>query len=142
METRVAVLGTGYWAQFQVAAWQALGVPVVAVWNRTRSRAEAFAARFGIPRVFDTPEELFEWGQFDLVDIIAGVEAHEPLVLMAARYRVPVICQKPMSGTLASCRRMVQACEEAGVWYAVHENFRYQPPIQAFKRALELGLIS
>jgi predicted dehydrogenase len=140
METRVAVLGTGYWAQFQVGAWQALGVPVVAVWNRTRERAEAFAARWGIPRIFDTPDELFAWGQFDLADIIAGVEAHEPLVLMAARYGKPVICQKPMSDTLDSCRRMVSACEQAGVWFAVHENFRYQPPIQAFKRALESGV--
>ncbi|MHB1317113.1 MAG: Gfo/Idh/MocA family protein [Anaerolineae bacterium] len=140
MDTRVAIFGTGYWAQFQVAAWQALGVPVVAVWNRTRERAETFAARFGIPRVFDSPEALFEWGQFDLADIIASVEAHEPLVLMAARYGKPVICQKPMSDTLDSCRRMVQACEEAGVWYAVHENFRYQPPIEAVKRALDSGV--
>jgi predicted dehydrogenase len=35
---------------------------------------------------------------------------------------------------------MVRACEEAGVWYAVHENFWCQPPIQAFKRVLQDGV--
>ena len=46
---RIAVLGTGYWAQFQIAAWQSIGADVVAVWNRTHDKAAATAARFGIP---------------------------------------------------------------------------------------------
>jgi len=138
---RVAVFGTGYWAQFQIAAWQAEGAGIVAVWNRTRGRAEQTAARFGIPRVFDTPREVFEWGGFDIADIIADVGAHEQLVLLAAEYGKDVICQKPMSSDLGSCERMVEACKQAGVWYAVHENFRYQPQIIKTAEALRSGVI-
>jgi predicted dehydrogenase len=137
---RVAVLGTGYWAHFQVGAWRALGVPVVAVWNRTPERAAAFAARWEIPRVFATAEELMAWDGFDLADVIADVGAHEELVCLAARCGKAVICQKPMADSLAACRRMVAACEAAGVWFAVHENFRYQPPTAAVKRALRSGV--
>ena len=138
---RVAVFGTGYWAAFQVGAWQALGADVVAVWNRTAHRAQEFAARFGIPHVFDMPEEVFSWGQFDVADIIADVGAHRPLVELAARSGKAVICQKPMAATLEDCRAMVAACEQAGVWNAVHENFRYQPPTVAFNNALGSGVI-
>ncbi len=138
---KVAVFGAGYWAAFQVAAWQALNVEVVAVWNRTKSKALDFAQKFNIPKVFDTPEQIFEWGQFDIADIIADVDAHEPLVMLAVAHRKAVICQKPMSGTYESCKRMVKVCSDAGVWYAIHENFRYQPSIIAFKKVLASGVM-
>lgn len=138
---RVAVFGCGYWANFQIPAWQSLGVEVVAAWNRTNARAEAAARRWGIPRVYTTPEEVFEREDFDIADIIADVDAHEPLVRMAARHGRAVICQKPMAGTLDGCRRMVQTCQEAGVWVAIHENFRYQPHLVAVQKALESGVL-
>ncbi|HML48823.1 MAG TPA: Gfo/Idh/MocA family oxidoreductase [Clostridia bacterium] len=138
---KIAVFGCGYWAAFQVAAWQAQGARVVALWNRTKARAEAFAQRWNIPRVFDSAEALMAWGEFDIADIIADVGAHEALTLLAAQYRKPVICQKPMGSTLESCEKMAQACREAGVWFAVHENFRYQPPTQRFIEAVRSGAI-
>ena len=36
---KIAVLGTGYWAQFQIAAWMDIGCKVTAAWNRTTSCA-------------------------------------------------------------------------------------------------------
>ena len=138
---KVAVFGTGYWAQFQIAAWQSIGVQVVALWNRTKEKAEAAAARFGIPFVGVTPQEVFEKADFDLADIVTDAEAHEALVLLSARYKKPVICQKPLALSGASCDRMVAACEKAGVWFAVHENFRYQIPLRRLKELVEEGLI-
>ena len=138
---RIAIFGCGYWANFQAAAWQACGGEIVAVWNRTRSKAEAFATHFGVKRVFDMPEEVFRWGAFDVADIITDMEAHERLVKMAAAFGKDVICQKPMSGTLESCKAMVDGCRRAGTWFAIHENFRYQPPTEAFIRAVRSGVI-
>ena len=139
---RIAVFGTGYWAQFQIAAWQAAGAEIAAVWNRTKEKAENTARRFGIPAVYDTPEQVFEQADFDIADIIADVDAHEPLTLMAARYGKDVICQKPMAFTQEACERMAEACRKAGVWFAIHENFRYQPqfePVKAMLAGGELG---
>lgn len=136
---RIAVFGTGYWAQFQIAAWQAIGCDVVAAWNRTREKAVRTAERFGIPAVCDTPEEAFGHAGFDIADIIADADAHERLVAMAAAYGKAVICQKPMAASLDACERMAEACRRAGVWYAVHENFRYQPQFAPVKNALAGG---
>lgn len=133
---RIAVFGTGYWAQFQIAAWQSIGADVVAVWNRTHGKAAATAARFGIPFVAETPEDAFSQISFDIADIITDVDAHAPLVRMAAEHHQAVICQKPMAFDWPACRQMVETCSQAGVWFAIHENFRYQPPFQAVKKAL------
>lgn len=138
---KIAVFGCGYWAAFQVAAWQNLGAQVVCVWNRTHERAISFAQKWGIPKVFKEAEEAFQWGEFDIADIITDVGAHESLTLMAAAYHKPVICQKPMAYTWDACKNMVSACKKAGVWFAVHENFRYQPPTQAFIKAVRSGAI-
>src|SRR4030042_1216258 len=118
---KCAVFGTGFWSLFQIPAWQEVGgVDIVAAYNRTVSRAETVAKRFGIPRVYGDPEELIQQEQLDFIDIITEVPAHEPLVLLAAKYKVPVICQKPMAGSYESAWHMVEACKTAGIPFYVH----------------------
>ena len=141
-DLKFAVMGTGFWASYQVSAWfEVGGVNLVAIYNRTRSKAEAFGERFGVLRVYDDPEKLFQSEELDFVDIVAGVQAHAPLVALAARYRVPVICQKPMASDCATAQQMVRTCEEAGIPFFIHENFRYQRPLRAVKEVLEAGQI-
>ena len=131
-------MGTGFWSQFQIPAWlEAGGVDLVAVYNRTVSKAEETAERFNIPKVYGDPEKLLQEEDLDFVDIITEVPAHAPLVLLAARHRVPVICQKPMAGDLETCREMVEACRTAGIPFFVHENFRWEVQIRALKLALD-----
>jgi D-apiose dehydrogenase len=141
-DLKFAVLGTGFWSLYQIPAWfEVGGVQPVAAYNRTRSKAEQVARQFGIPRVYDDPEELLrcERENLDFIDIVTAVETHAPLVQLAAKYRLPVICQKPMSTDLASAEGMVAACREAGVPLFIHENWRWQSPIRALKAALDSG---
>jgi predicted dehydrogenase len=84
---------------------------------------------------------LFRNEKLDFVDIITEVPAHAPLVHLAAKYRVPVICQKPMAADYATCEGMVAACQAAGVPFAIHENFRWQTPMRAVKAVLDAGTI-
>ena len=53
-ELRFGVIGTGFWARYQLAAWREVpGARCVALYNRTRAKAEKLAAEFGIPAVYD-----------------------------------------------------------------------------------------
>lgn len=141
-ELRFAIFGAGFWSAFQLAAWHELeGVRCVAIYNRTRAKAEALAQRFGNPRVYDDPEDLLLHEQVDFIDIITDVGSHAPLVLLAARYKMPVICQKPMAPSLREAGKMIRACRRASVPFFVHENFRWQTPIRQLKRALDGGRI-
>jgi len=139
---RYAVFGTGFWSHFQIAAWNEVGgAELVALYNRTVSKAEKVAARFGVPAVYGDPEELLKNERLDFMDIITEIDAHAPLVFLAARYQMPVICQKPMAPDLETAERMVAACRDAGIPYLIHENFRWQAPMRALKKVLEEGQI-
>lgn len=140
MTMRFAIFGTGFWSRFQLAAWQELeGAECVALYNRTRPKAEALADEFGVPAVYDDPEELLRCEKIDFIDIITHVDVHSELVHLAARYKIPVICQKPMAPDLRTACQMVQVCQAASIPFMVHENWRYQHPIQQVKAALREG---
>jgi predicted dehydrogenase len=139
---RFAALGTGFWAPFQLSAWREVGgAECVALYNRTRSKAETLAREMGIPAVYDDAEELIREEELDFVDVITAPGTHERFVTLAAG-RVPaVICQKPLAESLESARRMIEACRSAGTALYVHENFRWQAPLRALKAVLEAGTV-
>lgn len=141
-ELRVAVAGAGFWAGYQVAAWHEVpGVKVVAVSDPDRAKAEKLAGRFGIPAVYADPAEMLDRERPGVLDVIAAVPAHLPLVKLAAEKRVPVICQKPLAATLSESEEMVRLAQDAGVWFAVHENWRWQAPLRRVKEVLAAGTI-
>lgn len=141
-DLRLAIFGCGFWAQFQIAAWRELpGVQVVALYNRTRARADALATMFDIPAVYDDPETLLRTESLDAMDIITDVGSHRRFVELAAAHRLPVICQKPMAPMLADAQVMVAACKSAGVPLIIHENWRWQTPLRELKRLLDSGTI-
>lgn len=139
---RFAIFGTGFWARFQLAAWRELpGVQCVALYNRTRARAQMLAREFGVPAVYDDPEQLLAREQLDFVDVITDVDTHSRFVHLAAARRLPVICQKPMAPSLRVAEQMVHACRDAGIPFFVHENWRWQAPIRQLNRVLAEGRI-
>lgn len=139
---RFAIFGTGFWSRFQLAAWQELdGAECVAVYNRTVSKAEALAEEFGVPAVYGDAEALLDNENLDFVDIITNPDTHSEFVHMVAERGLPVICQKPMATSLAEAEEMVAVCQQAGVPYFVHENWRWQTPIRHLKAALDSGAI-
>lgn len=141
-DVRIAVLGSGFWAQFQLAAWQELaGVEIVAISNRTRSKAEEVAHRFHIPHVYTDPEEMLVTEHPDAVDIITDVDTHQQFVNLAVRHHLPVICQKPMAPNLETAEEMLATSIRERVPFYIHENWRWQTPIRQLKAALETGAI-
>jgi predicted dehydrogenase len=140
--TRFALFGAGFWARYQLAGWLELpGVSCSAICDLTQSKADELAHRFGVPASYDDPERLLDEAPVDFVDICTPVETHADLVLLAARRKLPVVCQKPMARSWTEAERMVEACREAGVLFLANENWRWQAPIRALKRVLDEGAI-
>ena len=139
---KFAVIGCGFWSQYQIAAWKELeDVELVAVYNRTKSSAEKIAKKFNILKIYDSAEELFKNEQLDFVDIITDVYTHEEFTSLAVKYGIPVICQKPIAPDYKTAENMVRSCEELGIPFMIHENWRWQTPIRALKKELDKGII-
>ncbi|MER9601345.1 Gfo/Idh/MocA family oxidoreductase [Mesorhizobium sp. M0243] len=141
-ELRGALIGCGFFAVNQMHAWRGIaGASIVAICDRDPERLKIVGDQFGIAKRYTDAAELFAGESLDFVDIATTAPSHRPLVEMAAAHRVPVICQKPFAPTLADAKAMVKACAEAGVPLMVHENFRWQSPIQAVRAVLDSGEI-
>lgn len=139
---RFAVIGTGFWANYQIPAWMELdGIELVALYNRTRSKAETLAQKYKVPGVYDDVEALLENEQLDFVDIITDVDTHSVFTEMAAKKNIAVICQKPMAAGLKTAQQMVNTCKDHNVPFFIHENWRWQAPIRKLKELLNEGII-
>ena len=141
-EKRFAVIGAGYYASLQIPAWlEVKGAKLMALCNRTISKAEDLAKKYDIPGVYDDAEKMLINEKLDFVDIITHTSTHAGYVYLAAKYKLPVICQKPMALDYETCKSMVQACMDHGVPFMIHENFRWQLPKRGVKQILDEGII-
>ena len=100
-------------------------------------RGRALAERLGVDHV-DSYQELFDWGP-DAVVVTAENARHRPLVELAARHGVDVLCEKPLATTVEDGEAMVAACREAGVRLHVAYPVRFSPAYAALRRAVRGG---
>ena len=135
---RCAVIGTGFWSNYQIPAWMELeGVEIVALCDKTKAKAEKLASQYTVPGIYDNVDTLLTNEKLDFVDIITDVDTHERFTKAAAEKGVAVICQKPMAPKLTTAREMVDACTQWRVAFFVHENWRWQSPIRLVKKLLD-----
>jgi predicted dehydrogenase len=142
--TALAVVGCGFFAQNHLHAWTDLrskGVEIVAVCDVDETKARAAADKFGIKNWYKDSEAMFREQKLDLVDIVTRVEIHRDVVGQSIRHRIPTIVQKPFGPDLATCRAMADEARKAGIFLAVHENFRFQAPMRRIVELLRSGAI-
>lgn len=139
---RVAVVGAGYFAGFQLRAWARLpSVDLVAIANRTRAKAAAAAATHRIPHVFEDVEAMLDDVRPDLLDVVTPPETHAATIAAATARGIAVICQKPFCRSLAEARTVVAGAAAHGVPLFVHENFRFQPWHAESRRLVAAGAV-
>jgi D-apiose dehydrogenase len=142
MTIKLAVAGTGYFAQFHLDAWRRIpGVQLVAACGLDAASLVEAAGRFAIPCQFADVGEMLDAAAPDLLDIAAPPAAHRSILEEAARRGVHVICQKPFGGDLATARAMVRIADDAGIMLVVHENFRFMPWYREARRLLDRGAL-
>jgi predicted dehydrogenase len=140
MALRVAVAGSGYFAQFHYDGWRRIdGVELAGAASLDPASLRATADRFGIALTFTDVARMLDEVRPDLLDIAAPPAAHRPLLELAAARGVDVVCQKPLGGDLATARAMVATAERARITFVAHENFRFQPWHREIRRLIDGG---
>jgi predicted dehydrogenase len=141
MTARVAIIGSGYFAQFHRDAWSRLPVRVAAICDPDRAKAEAAARAFPGARVFAEAAAMLDEVRPDLVDIVTPPATHAELAGLCAARRIPAICQKPLAPDWATAAAIVEAAERARSTLIVHENFRFMPWFTEAHRLIEAGAL-
>jgi predicted dehydrogenase len=142
-DVRIALIGCGYFGRLQLKAWQSLAeerARLVAVCDRDADLARRVATELGL-RWYDSAEKMLAAEAVDLVDIATRMDTHRSLVELTIGRRIATIVQKPMAPAYEDCVAMVRKAAEAGVFLAVHENFRFQRPMRRIKEIIGSGEI-
>src|SRR5260370_31845726 len=139
---RGGLIGCGFFAINHLHAWRDVaGADIVAICDRDPVRLTLVGDQFGIARRYTDAAVMLAAEPLSFIDIATTVPSHRALVELAARHRVPAICQKPFPANMDDARAMVEACKTAGVPLMVHENFRWQNPILAARAVIDRGEI-
>jgi predicted dehydrogenase len=139
---RVAMLGTGFIAEFRAQVYRRLqGVEVVAVLGRDEARTQAFAERTGIARWATSWDALMAGPGFDAVDLCLPNNLHLDYGLLAAAAGKHILCEKPLGRTEAEAQQMLSAVEKASVIHAYGENMLYAPDFREILDIVGAGTI-
>ena len=117
-ELRFAILGTGFWARYQLAGWREVdGARCIALYNRTPEKAHALAKEFGISAVYDSAEKLLEAEKLDFIDIITDVSTPQSFCPSGRGEAASRSSAKShMAPSIAEAEQMVRLCQRRGAF--------------------------
>ena len=137
---RFGIMGTGGIARkFAQAVPQVKGAELVACASRTPGKGEAFAREFGVPKAYQTYEELLADGEVDCVYIATTSNFHRENLLSCLAAGKHVLCEKPMLSRYDQTREVFKEAEKAGVFVMEAMWSRFLPSIQEARRILHSG---
>ena len=142
---RVGVIGLGPIGNRHADIYGELeGAELTAVCDILGERADAAAARFGVPAFYSVPEML-AGVELDMLSVATGGAEYgsdhcEP-TLQAIQAGLHVLGEKPISNSIDEARRMVDAAREKGVCYGINLNHRFTPAARLAKRWVDEGRI-
>lgn len=139
---RLAIVGTGGMANRHAQCYKEIpGCQIVACVDVNRERAEAFAAKYDIPIVFESIDELIAQATFDAVSIVTPDAFHAPQSIQCLKAGKHVLCEKPLALDYADAKKMVAAAKKAGVINMVNLSYRDWPALQAVASVVQAGAI-
>ena len=112
----IALAGAGMISAHHLTAWRSLGprVRVVAICDPDAARAAQRAEEFGIPATFREREAMLDSVAIDALDVATPRETHADWAEAAAARGIDVLCQKPLTPTLAEAEALIgrASCRE------------------------------
>jgi predicted dehydrogenase len=101
------------------------------IWNRTRSKSERAARKWGIPHVYASLDELMQDSNIDAVSVVVNRQAVGRILRTISERDLPLLCEKPPGKNYQEARKLSTMVNPRSV---VAFNRRYTPLNQKFKR--------
>src|SRR4028119_1920461 len=132
---RIGLIGGGFMGRTHTNGYKRVGdffpeleyrPELTAVCSRRPEKVQAFASQWGY-KSFETDwRKLIARDDIDAIDICTPNDTHAEIAMAAAAAGKMILCEKPLSRTLAEGQQMVDAIAQAGVANTVWYNYRRQ----------------
>ena len=139
---RLGLIGTGLAPRhLYLPAFDALRhrIDLVACANRTRAKADEYAALAGVGRVHNTAEEVIADPDVEAVMISLPIDVAPAYVLAALRAGKAVLTEKPNAENAAAGRRLLKAAAKYDAPYLVGENYAFMSHARQLARWVAQG---
>ncbi len=134
-----AIIGSGMIAEFHARALNVIyNARLVAVYGRNEEKAKAFGKKNDCD-AYHNLADMLQRDDIDLVTIATPSGAHLEPTLAAARAGKHIICEKPLEINVDRIQQMIKVCEEERVMLSGIFNRRFNPAVQALKKAVRKG---
>lgn len=135
----IGIIGTGFIGNAHATACaRSDTLMLAAICDTNRQAGEKAAQEFGCA-FYSNAEEMLRQEKIDIVDICLPTFLHEQYVLLAAKHKKHVICEKPVTLTLESMDRMIEAARTAGVQFMAAQVIRFWPEYVEMKKMVDAG---
>jgi len=133
-----AIIGCGRIAQRHAQHASNIG-NLIAVCDTDLKKAEELGVAHSAKTFSSIDTMLAEAKDIDLVAICTpnGMHAEHTIKALQAGYHV--LCEKPMAININDCANMIKAAETANRRLFIVKQNRYNPPVDAVKKAIEAG---
>lgn len=138
---KVLVCGTGYAGQGHTQAFREVSAEVVGMVGRTEDVLHDVAAKLDIPYAGTDWGQALEDCQPDIVAIGTPGGAHVEPITQAIEHGCHVFCDKPLTHSGESARRLYKLAVAKGVKTAFAASYRYTPNIIHAKQLVADGAI-
>ena len=139
---RVGVIGCGLKGTQHTRAWNLTpGAEVVAAAETDPENADLFRKRFGVP-VYDDYREMLRNESIDIAAPILPVSANHEVVMRCVEAGVKgILCEKPITDSLAHADEMVATCRAKGIAFGCGDLDRNLPDYTRAKAIIDSGEI-
>ena len=147
-QLRIGLIGCGFMGRTHTNGYKRVGDffpelnyrPVLkAVCSRNPEKVKAFAEQWGYESFETDWKKLIERNDIDAIDICAPNDFHAEIAIAAAAKGKMILCEKPLSRTLAEGQLMVDAIAKANVKNTVWYNYRRVPAVTLAKQIIDSG---
>ena len=133
----IGVIGAGGFGLFALQQFlQVPGTRLIAMAETQKDAAQTIMRNFGIPDVVEM-DALLATAEVDLVYIATPPFLHYPQARAALAAGKHVICEKPLSLSVAEADELVAMAEERGLLCATNLMQRYNPLFESVRRLVE-----
>jgi predicted dehydrogenase len=136
---RTAIFGTGFMGRVHLEAVRRVeSVEATAIAGRNEEAARRLGDAFSVPATTDYHAVLRDL-TIDAVHICTPNAQHFSMAKDALQAGKHVICEKPLTTTVAEAEELVSLAARQGVRNCVCHNLRYYPMVQQMRRLREAG---
>lgn len=130
---KAGIIGTGFIGNAHAEAYHnANNVELVALVDVNEETGIKAAEKHNV-KYYKDAEQMLKSEEIDIVDICLPTFLHEEYVMLAAKYKKHIICEKPFTLTVESAQRMIDATKQAGVKFMIAQVIRFWPEYAVIK---------